>query len=159
MQDIFIEKLNPDNRGQYLTPEGWRPFETAQMSIVVKGGGVRNVERRRTRHGPVLPGFYRNLDGMLGDGYVAALQWTALSSSKIGEVFAWWATCYAKGLQTAIDLDRDGDATGQWEFNQFRTFFSKGEPPDLQIPPCPITRTVLERARYNFGPIGFRKGL
>ena len=79
VQDIFIEKINPDNRGQYLTPEGWRAFETTQMSIVVKGSGVRNVERRRTRHGPVLPGFYRNLDGMLGDGYVAALQWTALS--------------------------------------------------------------------------------
>jgi penicillin amidase len=79
VQDIFIEKINPDDRGQYLTPEGWRAFETAQMSIVVKGSGVRNVERRRTRHGPVLPGFYRNLDGMLGDGYVAALQWTALS--------------------------------------------------------------------------------
>jgi penicillin amidase len=79
VQDIFIEKVNPDSRDQYLTPEGWRAFETTQMSIAIKGGGVRSVERRRTRHGPVLPGFYRNLEGMLGDRYVAALQWTALS--------------------------------------------------------------------------------
>ena len=49
------------------------------MAIAVKGTGVRKVERRRTRHGPVLPGFYRNLEGMLGAGHVAALQWTALS--------------------------------------------------------------------------------
>ncbi len=64
---------------EYLTPDGWRPFEVEEMAIAVKGGGVRKVERRRTRHGPVLPGFYRNLDGLLGPGHVAALQWTALS--------------------------------------------------------------------------------
>ena len=79
VQDVFIEKINPDNRNQYQTPDGWRDFETTQMAIAVNGVGVRNVERRRTRHGPVLPGFYRNLDGMLGEGFVAALQWTALS--------------------------------------------------------------------------------
>ena len=79
VQDIFIEKINPDNPAQYLTPEGWRPFETTPMAIVVKGGGTRTVDRRRTRHGPVLPGFYRNLEGLLGEGHVAALQWTALS--------------------------------------------------------------------------------
>ena len=33
-----------------------------------RDSGVRTVERRRTRHGPVLPGFYRNLEGLLGAG-------------------------------------------------------------------------------------------
>jgi penicillin amidase len=78
VQDLFIEKVNPDNPGQYMTPEGWRPFAIDEMSIAVKGAGVRRVERRRTRHGPVLPGFYRNLETLLGPGHVAALQWTAL---------------------------------------------------------------------------------
>ena len=45
--------------------------------------GVRKVERRRTRHGPVLPGFYRNLEGLLAPNHVAALQWTALSDDDI----------------------------------------------------------------------------
>ena len=79
VQHLFIEKINPDNPREYLTPEGWRAFEVQEMAIAVKGGGVRKVERRRTRHGPVLPGFYRNLDGLLGKGYVASLQWTALT--------------------------------------------------------------------------------
>jgi penicillin amidase len=79
VQDLFIEKINPDNPREYRTPEGWRAFDVQEMAIAVKGGGVRKVERRRTRHGPVLPGFYRNLDGILGQGYVAALQWTALT--------------------------------------------------------------------------------
>src|SRR5215510_831685 len=79
VQDIFIEKVNPDNSGEYLTPDGWSSFINETMAITVKGMGVRDVERRRTRHGPVLPGFYRGLDNMLAPGHVAALQWTALS--------------------------------------------------------------------------------
>jgi penicillin G amidase len=79
VEDIFIEKLNPDNAAQYLTPEGWRAFVREPMAIIVKGEGVRHLERRRTRHGPVLPGYYRGLEALLGPGHVAALQWTALS--------------------------------------------------------------------------------
>jgi penicillin amidase len=79
VQDVFIEKINPDNPDQYLTPDGWRPFDVEPMTIAVKDAGVHTVERRSTRHGPVLPGFYRNLEGLLGPGYVAALQWTALT--------------------------------------------------------------------------------
>jgi penicillin amidase len=79
VQDVFIEKINPSDPKQYLTPDGWRPFAIEPMAISVKGAGVRTLERRRTRHGPVLPGGYRNLEGLLAPGYVAALQWTALS--------------------------------------------------------------------------------
>jgi penicillin amidase len=79
VQDIFIEKVNPNNAGEYLTPEGWRPFSREPMPIAVKGEGVRQLERRGTRHGPVLPASYRGLDAMLAPGYVAALQWTGLS--------------------------------------------------------------------------------
>jgi penicillin amidase len=78
VQDLFIEKANPDNANQYLTPEGWQPFGVEEMVIAVKGSEPRKVERRRTRHGPVLPGFYGNLEGLLGPGHVAALKWTAL---------------------------------------------------------------------------------
>ena len=79
VQDLFVEKINPDNPKEYLTPDGWRPFAVEPMAIAVKGAGVRTVERRRTRHGPVLPGFFRNLEGLLAPGHVAALQWTALA--------------------------------------------------------------------------------
>jgi len=79
VQDVFIEKVNPEDPKLYLTPDGWRPFVTEPMTIAVKGGGVRVVERRRTRHGPVLPGSYRNIEALVGPGHVAALQWTALT--------------------------------------------------------------------------------
>jgi penicillin amidase len=79
VQDIFIEKVNPDNPGEYLTPVGWRPFEVEDMEIRIAGGGRRIVQRRATRHGPVLPASFRNLGRILGPSHVAALQWTALS--------------------------------------------------------------------------------
>jgi penicillin amidase len=79
VQDVFIEKVNPENAGEYLTPDGWRSFAVEEMAIAVKGVGTRKVPRRRTRHGPVLPGFYYNLQGVLGADHVAALKWTALS--------------------------------------------------------------------------------
>jgi penicillin amidase len=79
VQDVFIEKINPDDPNQYLTPDGWRPLVIEPMAIAVRGAGVRTLVRRRTRHGPVLPGGYRNIERLLAPGYVAALQWTALS--------------------------------------------------------------------------------
>lgn len=99
VEDIFIEKLNPDNAAEYLTPEGWRAFVREPMAIVVKGVGVRHLERRRTRHGPVLPGFYRGLEALLGPGHVAALQWTALSDDDTTLAVG----LLAPGLKTVAD--------------------------------------------------------
>jgi penicillin amidase len=78
VQDIFIERVNPDNPREYQTPDGWQPFTTDTVEIRSKNGPTRTIERRRTRHGPVLPGSYRNLGTMLGPGYAPALRWTAL---------------------------------------------------------------------------------
>ena len=79
VQDIFIEKVNPDDRNTYLTPDGWRPFEIERLAIKVKGAADHTLERRRTRHGPVLPGGFRGLDAALAPNHVAALAWTALT--------------------------------------------------------------------------------
>lgn len=81
VQDIFIEKINPRRPDEYLTPDGWRPFQTQSIEIGVKGGPSVTIERRRTRHGPVLPAFYRNIGALLGPGHIAALQWIALDDS------------------------------------------------------------------------------
>ena len=54
VQDIFVEKVNPDNPGEYLTPDGWKPFGSAAEVIRVKGGEDVTFTRRWTRHGPVF---------------------------------------------------------------------------------------------------------
>lgn len=79
-QDLFVERLNPDNANQYLTPQGWRDFEREEIEVVVKGERPVRFTRRLTRHGPVLPDKYRGLADILPVGHVAALQWVSLAT-------------------------------------------------------------------------------
>lgn len=79
VQDIFVEKINPDDEGQYLTPDGWAEFGTQSETIKVRGGDDVVFNRRWTRHGPVLPPGYRDIGSYLPDGTVATLQWVALA--------------------------------------------------------------------------------
>lgn len=79
VQDIYVEKVNPDSPAEYLTPDGYRPFRTKKETIRVKDGDDVVFDRAATRHGPVLPASYRDLKRFLPDGTVAALAWTALA--------------------------------------------------------------------------------
>lgn len=78
-QDLYIERLNPDNANQYLTPDGWRDFETEEVEIAVSGEKPVTFTRRVSRHGPVLPENYSNLKDILPIGHVASLQWVSLA--------------------------------------------------------------------------------
>ncbi|MCI4661849.1 MAG: penicillin acylase family protein [Neomegalonema sp.] len=78
-QDLFIEKVNPDNPDEYLTPEGWRPFEKRVEPIALGDGTAVEVVLRRTRHGPVLPLSWQRIAEVTPDGHVAAVAATLLS--------------------------------------------------------------------------------
>jgi penicillin amidase len=52
--DLFIEKVDPNDPGAYLTPDGPRPFETRVETIRVRFGAPEKVTIRATRHGPVV---------------------------------------------------------------------------------------------------------
>ncbi|MCB1423299.1 MAG: penicillin acylase family protein [Nitratireductor sp.] len=82
-QDLFLEQLNPENPGQYRTPEGFADFGGEELTIKVKGGEDIALVRQTTRHGPVLPAGYRSLGELLPKGHVAALSWTALAEDDI----------------------------------------------------------------------------
>lgn len=83
-QDIFIEKLNPDDPDEYLTPDGWAPFRTRKEVIRVRGGADEEITLRWTRHGPVLPPEIYDVGAVTPEGHVAALAWTALSAEDTG---------------------------------------------------------------------------
>ncbi len=76
-QDLFIERLNPDNENEYLTPDGYVPFETWEETIKVRFGTDRLVTLKRSRNGPIVP-----TDGFLEDlalnGHALAFSWAAL---------------------------------------------------------------------------------
>ncbi|AKI00152.1 penicilin amidase [Hoeflea sp. IMCC20628] len=78
-QDVFVERINPDNPDQYLTPTGWALFGSQEEIIKVRGGEDQSFTRRWTRHGPVFPASYKHFDKLLPENTVAALQWVALA--------------------------------------------------------------------------------
>ncbi|WP_158967991.1 penicillin acylase family protein [Chachezhania sediminis] len=78
-QDVYIEKLNPDNRDEYLTPDGYKPFETRPSIVEIKGEAPITLTLRWTENGPVLPGTHYNLGTITPPGHVASVAWTALS--------------------------------------------------------------------------------
>ncbi len=44
-QDLFLERLNPDNRREYQVPGGWATFETRLEVIKVRFGADRRILR------------------------------------------------------------------------------------------------------------------
>ena len=77
-QDIYIEQLNPENVDEYLTPDGFKPFETRSSIIAIKDASSQTVALRRTENGPVLPPEHYALGTITPQGHVTSLSWTAL---------------------------------------------------------------------------------
>lgn len=78
-QDVVIEKVNPDNPEEYITPEGPKPFLTRRTIITVKDDAPVTITQRWSESGPILPGSHYDLQSVTPAGHVAALEWTALS--------------------------------------------------------------------------------
>ena len=77
-QDLFIEKLDPENPARYLTPAGYRRFDVHREVIRVKDGEDVVLRVRETRHGPVLDDASAGAAGASPPGHVLALGWTTL---------------------------------------------------------------------------------
>ena len=77
-QDVFIERLNPDNPEEVLTPSGWRPLATRKSIIRIKDADPISVTLRWSENGPILPGSHYRLSNVTPRGHVASLAWTAL---------------------------------------------------------------------------------
>ncbi len=100
VQDLFIEKVNPENPNQYEVDGKWIDFETRKETIKVGGGDPVEITVRVSRHGPVISDTYGSLKDQvdpkenpeatpfkdksgveLPDNYAIALAWTALTPS------------------------------------------------------------------------------
>ena len=78
VQDLFIERLHPDDPDRYLIPGGSAPFETRQEIIRVKDGADVELTVRETRHGPIVSDIIDGSDEFLRSGHAIAFAWTAL---------------------------------------------------------------------------------
>jgi len=80
-QDVYIERLNPENPGEYLTPNGYKPFRTESTIIEIKDLDPITLTLRWTDNGPVMPGTHYDLAEVTPPGHVASVAWTALSGA------------------------------------------------------------------------------
>ncbi len=78
-QDIFIEKLNPENPLEVLTPDGYRLMASRPSIIRIKDEPPETIELQWTENGPVLPGNHYSLATITPPGHVAAIAWTLLT--------------------------------------------------------------------------------
>ncbi len=81
--DILIEKLNPDNPNEYLTPTGYKPFKTKSVIINVKDGLSRTIKLQYTQNGPVIPPKHHSLGTITPAGHVTSLRWVALETNDL----------------------------------------------------------------------------
>lgn len=79
VQDLYVEKFNPDNPKQYQTPSGWQDATIRNEQIKVRKSfgssefDTVNYDVTVTRHGPII---------FEGDGKRYALRWTAVDPTK-----------------------------------------------------------------------------
>jgi penicillin G amidase len=74
IEDLFIEKLDPNDPSRYMVADGNLPFRTRTETIDVRGGQPVTITVRATRHGPVVTDMLP--PGTIDNGYVMALQTT-----------------------------------------------------------------------------------
>ena len=91
-QDLFIERVNPDDPSEYEVDGQWVSFETRTEIIEVAGGDDVAYEVLSSRHGPVISGTFVE-EGLLDETnavevpeeYVVAFSWQALEPSTLVE--------------------------------------------------------------------------
>ncbi len=111
-QDVHIERLNPDNPEEYLTPNGFKEFQSRPSIIQIKDAPPITLTLRWTENGPVLPGSHYNLETITPPGHVASLSWTVLSPRDTS-LTASMALMNADTVRDAIDAAEDFVAPSQ----------------------------------------------
>jgi penicillin G amidase len=102
--DVFVERLDPNDPGRYLTPEGSAPFQTRGERIGVRFGKPVDVVVRSTRHGPVISdGGAQSEAG--ASGSLLALAHTALQPGDITAT-ALWKVQRASSASELLDATR-----------------------------------------------------
>ncbi len=102
--DVYIERLDPEDPGRYLTPAGPEPFRERTETIRLPEGEVE-ARLRWTRHGPVIPPEQMGVGDVTPEGHVAALSWTALTAEDTS-FSAGFALMQAKSIEAGREAMR-----------------------------------------------------
>ncbi len=102
VQDLFVEKINPNNPNQYEFQGEWRDMQVIEEYIRVAGQAEpEKLTVRITHHGPIVNGVMGPLHG------TTALQWTALQPNTLFRAVL--------ELDRARNWDEFRDALSKWD--------------------------------------------
>ena len=104
-QDLYFEELNPDAQGEFRTPDGFKPFESRQSIIRIKGEAPVTLNLLWTDNGPILPASQFNLDMITPPGHLVSLAWTALSHEDTSASAA-IGLMMSQSVEEAIEVSR-----------------------------------------------------
>ena len=115
VQDLYIEKLNPDNLNQYEVNGQWIDMDVYSETLIMAGGKKTDLEVRVTRHGPIISDTYgapleelaEETDLAVPADYAVALRWTALEPTRLMEAIL--------GINTADNWDQFRQALSNWD--------------------------------------------
>jgi penicillin amidase len=137
--DFFLERVNPDNSEEYLTPGGWAPFGTREETIRVRGNDPVRLTVRSTRHGPVITPVEERAGNQ-----VLAFQWVAhspaatfqallgMAQARTAAEFLWALRDFDDPHQNVVFADTAG-AWGYWMGGRV-PLRASGSPPHLPVP-------------------------
>jgi penicillin amidase len=112
VEDLYIETFN--DKGEYLTPQGWVQPEHRKEIIRVKGKPEVNVDVEVTRHGPIIsdiiPGEKRKLalKWIIYDPQAASAPFFDVDSAKNWQVFRAAFSHFGTPGQNVVYADGDG---------------------------------------------------
>ncbi len=112
-QDLYIERINPQNPNQYEVDGAWVDMEVRTETILVAGGEPIDYEVRTTSHGPIISGLFAPADDLEAiatgypEDYAIALAWQTLEPSTLVEAIL--------GVNTASGWDEFRTALASWD--------------------------------------------
>ncbi|NBC31961.1 MAG: penicillin acylase family protein [Alphaproteobacteria bacterium] len=118
-QDLFLERIDPDDPDRYLAPDGPQPFSVREETVAVRGGDPVTLTIRETRHGPVVSDVDEARFAALlseEDIVVALASTTITPDDIIAEAFY--------RLNRARDWDSFRDAMRHWQAPVQNVFYA-----------------------------------
>lgn len=113
-QDLYVERINPDNPDQYEVDGSWVDLEVRTETIEIAGTTPTEIQVKTTRHGPIISDTYGPLEDFGSDAgievpinYAVALRWTALEPSRLVQAII--------GINQAGNWDEFREAAGKWD--------------------------------------------
>jgi penicillin G amidase len=104
-QDVFVERIAPDDETSYITPKGTAKFEVREEVIKVRSE-ERRLRVRSTRHGPVISDAVKSAEDVAPKGHVLSLAWSALAEDNTA-MRAGFAMNDARGYDAFVAAMRD----------------------------------------------------